>query len=128
MRPLPFSFLFPLALYVFFEHSNGCTTGCKQTKTLAPETFFPQLLPYLRKLFLKKSAACTLICIYELTYFRIGVCPEKDMYMVFIVIPFLKSNIVVWSNILKYLFRPAGNTIIKNLSTILNHKHKMIVQ
>ena len=90
--------------------------------------FFPQLLPYLRKLFLKKSAACTLICIYELTYFRIGVCPEKDMYMVFIVIPFLKSNIVVWSNILKYLFRPAGNTIIKNLSTILNHKNKMILQ
>lgn len=128
MRPLPFSFLFPLALYVFFEHSNGCTTGCKQTKTLAPETFFPQLLPYLRKLFLKKSAACTLICIYELTYFRIWVCPEKDMYMVFIVIPFLKSNIVVWSNILKYLFRPAGNTIIKNLSTILNHKNKMILQ
>ena len=128
MRSLPFSFLFPLALYVFFEHSNGCTTGCKQTKTLAPETFFPQLLPYLRKLFLKKSAACTLICIYELTYFRIWVCPEKDMYMVFIVIPFLKSNIVVWSNILKYLFRPAGNTIIKNLSTILDHKHKMIVQ
>ena len=48
--------------------------------------------------------------------------------MVFIVIPFLKSNIVVWSNILKYLFRPAGNTIIKNLSTILNHKNKMILQ
>ena len=77
--------------------------------------FFPQLFPYLRKLFLKKSTACTLICIYELTYFRIWMCPEKYMYMIFIVIPFLESDIVIWSNILKYFFRPAGNTIIKNL-------------
>ena len=55
-----------------------------------------------------------LICNYELTYFRIWVCPEKDMYMVFILIPFLKSNIVVWSNILKYLFRPAGKMCIRD--------------
>ena len=128
MRPLPFSFLFPLALYVFFEHSNGCTTGCKQTKTLAPETFFPQLLPYLRKFLLKKPAACTFICIYELAYFRIWVCPEKYMYMVFVVISFFTSDIVIWGNILKDLFCPAGNSIIKNLAAVLNHKYKMIVQ
>ena len=89
--------------------------------------FFPQLLPYLRKFFLQKSAACTFICVYELAYFRIWVCLEKYMYMVFVVIPFFKSDIVIWSNILKYLFRPTGNIIIENLSTVLDHNHKMIV-
>lgn len=89
--------------------------------------FFPQLLSYLRKFFLQKSAACTFICIYELAYFRIWVCLEKYMYMVFVMIPFFESDIVIWGNILKYLFRPARNILIENLSAILNYKHKMIV-
>ena len=50
------------------------------------------------------------------------------MYMVFVVISFFKSDIVIWGNILKDLFCPAGNSIIKNLAAVLNHKYKMIVQ
>ena len=53
---------------------------------------------------------------------------EKYMHMVFIVIPFFKGDIVIWSNIRKDLFCPAGNCVIKNLSAVLNHKNKMIVQ
>ena len=89
--------------------------------------FFPQLLPYLRKFFFQKSAARAFICVYELAYFRIWVCLEKYMDMIFVMIPFFKSDIVIWGNILKYLFRPAGNILIENLSAVLNHKHKMIV-
>ena len=40
----------------------------------------------------------------------------------------IKGDIVIWSNILKDLFCPAGNCVIKNLSAVLNHKNKMIVQ
>ena len=90
--------------------------------------FFPQLFLYLREFFFQKSAACTFICVYELAYFRIGVGLEKYMHMVFIVIPFFKGDIVIWSNIRKDLFCPAGNCVIKNLSAVLNHKNKMIVQ
>ncbi len=77
---LPFSIPLSLTFYIFFDHFNWSIACCNQTKTLAPEMFFPQLLPYLRKLFLKKSTACTLIYIYELTYFRIWVYAEKDAY------------------------------------------------
>ena len=55
-------------------------------------------------------------------------CLEKYVYMVFVVIPFFKSDIVIGSNILKYLFCPVGNIIIKNLPAVLDHKHKMIMQ
>ena len=50
---LPFSFLLPLAFYIFFYYFNWSSSRCDQTKTLAPEMFFPQFFSYLRKFLLQ---------------------------------------------------------------------------
>ena len=90
-----------------------------------------------QKLWLQKCSfhSFCLICgnsffrslLLALLYAFIWVSLEKYMYMVFVMIPFFESDIVIWGNILKYLFRPAGNILIENLSAVFNYKHKMIV-
>ena len=120
--------LFPLAFYIGFYYLNRCTACRKQAKALAPELFFPQLLPYLRKVFLYQAAACAFISIYEFTDFRLRMRFEQNMYMVFIAVPFLQGNVVVWRNMLKDFFCTVGNTIIKYLSSVFYDKNKMIIQ
>ena len=52
---------------------------------------------------------------------------EKYVYMILVMIPFFKGDIIIGSNIFKYLFCPLGNIIIENLSAIFDYKYKMIV-
>ncbi len=122
---LPFSIRLSLTFNVFFDTSLG--TACCKHKTLAPEMFFPQLLPYLRKFFLQKSAACTFICIYELTYFCIWVCPEKyivhDLYR-----DSIPQDDIVFGAIYSNISFALSEIHHQNLPAVLNHKHKMIVQ
>ena len=86
---MPCSMFLTLTFDVFSYHFNRRTACGKQTKALTPKIFFPKLLTYLRKLFLQKSAACAFVCVYEFAYLCIRMCFEENMYMIFIVIPFL---------------------------------------
>src|SRR5699024_1153634 len=117
-----------LIFYVFLDNLNRCTTCCKQAKALTPKVFFPKLLSYLWKFFFQKPTACTFVGIYELADFRIGMCFEQNMHMIFIMIPFLQSNIVIRSYILEDFFCTVGNIIIKHFPSIFYNKYKMIVQ
>ena len=49
------------------------------------------------------------------------------VYMILVMIPFFKGDIIIGSNIFKYLFCPIGNIIIENLPAIFDYEHKMIV-
>ena len=53
---------------------------------------------------------------------------EKYVYMIFVMVPFFKSDVIIGGDIFKYLFRPIGNIFIENLSAIFGYKHKMIVK
>ncbi len=125
---LPFSLFLALTFYVFLDNLNRCTACCKQAKTLTPKVFFPKLLSYLRKFFLQKPTACAFVGIYEFADFRIRMRFEQNMHMIFIVIPFLQSNIVIRSYILEDFFCTVGNIIIKRFPSVFYNKHKMIVQ
>ena len=52
---------------------------------------------------------------------------EKYVYMIFVMVPFFKSDVIVGGDIFKYLFCPIGNIIIENLPAIFDDKYKMIV-
>ena len=54
-------------------------------------------------------------------------CSEKYVYMILVMIPFFKGDIIIGSNIFKYLFCPVGDIFIENLSAIFDYKYKMIV-
>jgi len=49
---------------------------------------------------------------------------EKYVYMIFVMVPFFKSDVIVGGDIFKYLFRPVGNIFIENLSAIFGYKHR----
>ena len=48
--------------------------------------------------------------------------------MVFVMIPFLQGNLVGRFNVLKYLPQSFRNLIVNSFASLLDHKHKMVVQ
>ena len=107
--------LLTLAFNIFSYYFNRCTARCKQAEALTPEILLPKLLAYLRKLFFQKSAACTFVSVYEFADFGFRMRLEKYMNMVFIVIPFLQSNIVIGSDVLKYLLISVFGCALKSI-------------
>lgn len=81
--------LFTLAFDVALNYFYWCTACCEQTETLAPKVILPKFLTNRRKFFLQEAAACALVGTYEFTQLTFGVRLEKNMDMVFIMIPFL---------------------------------------
>lgn len=59
---------------------------------------------------------------------RVWVRFEQGRYMILVLIPFFKSDIVIWSNIHEGLFHPVGNHVIENCSAVLNHEYEVILQ
>ena len=55
-------------------------------------------------------------------------CPEHDVYMVFIVVPFLKCNMIIRRDILKYLLYTVRNGIIQDVPSIVHYQDQMVIQ
>ena len=53
---------------------------------------------------------------------------KQYVYMVFVMIPFLQGNLVGRFNVLKYLPQSFRNLIVNYFTSLLDHKHKMVVQ
>lgn len=119
--------LFTLTFDIFFDNFDRCATCSQQAKTLAPKVFFPEFLANFRKLLFQKPAACAFVCVYKFAYLRIWMCFEQNMNMIFIVIPLLQSDVVIWCDILEYFLCTIGNIVIKDFPSIFYYKHKMIV-
>jgi hypothetical protein len=53
---------------------------------------------------------------------------EKNMNMVYVVIPFLQSDLIFGRYIAKDFFRPVGKCVVEDLSSVFDHQYQMIVQ
>lgn len=82
---------------------NICTAGCNQAERTAPEHSLPETAPDIRKLFLYKAAAGRFVSIDELGKRRVGMPSEKDMDMIFIMIPFLHGDVVITGDVFEDL-------------------------
>jgi len=125
----PASFPFPsLRTDVFLDNLHGGTSRGEQTEAPAPEHLFPELFSYLRKFFFEESAAGGFISVDELTDLRFRMCFEKNMNMVYVVIPFLQGDLILGRYIAKDFFRPVGKRVVEDLSSVFDHQYQMIVQ
>jgi hypothetical protein len=80
-------------------------TACRnQTETLRPEHLFPQRLAYDRKFFFNQPAARRLVRIDTFADFRIRLPLEKDVDMIFVMIPFLQRNVIFGRDVFKDFF------------------------
>ena len=125
---LLFLMFLTLCFNVFPDHFDWCSTGCYQTETLAPESFFPQLLSNLREFFLQESAAGTLVSIDKLAEFTLWLSPEHHVDMITVMIPLIHLNAIPGCDIRKYFLSTVRNRIVKDISSVFYNQNKVIIQ
>jgi hypothetical protein len=125
----PASFPFPsLRTDVFLDNLHGGTSRGEQTEASAPEHLLPELFPYLRKLLFEEPAAGGFVGVDKFTDLCFRMRLEKNMNMVYVVIPFLQGDLIFGRYIAKDFFRPVGKCVVEDLSSVFDHQYQMIVQ
>ena len=119
---------FSLTLDIFTDHIHRRSTRAQQTETLTPEVFLPEPASDFGELLLQEPAAGTLIGIDEAAEFGCRFCPEHDMDMIRIMVPFFQDDTIPGTDIGKDLLCPLGNLVIEYFSPVFHHEDQMIVQ
>jgi len=78
--------------------------------------------------FLNQTAAGTLIGVDKSADLAFGVGFEKDMNVILIMIPFLKRNLVIRSNILENFSGSGRNRFIQHFSPEFHNQNKVIME